>query len=977
VAPGDEQPRLGMHSVVDWLISLGLAKYQALFAENEIDWAVLPRLTDADLKDLGLPLGPRKKLLDAIATLGAGVPGGPVTDLPRDAERRHLTVMFCDLVGSTPLATALDPEDLRPLLTAYQEAVATTVQRYDGFVAKFLGDGVLAYFGYPRAHEDDAERAVRAALDLTASVPCLPVPGDRPLACRVGIATGLVVVSESLHVGSAAEQSVVGETPNLAARLQELAPPNGVVVAPATQHLLGSHIQLMALEPRLLKGFPAAVQAWRVVGLQSAESRFAAAHSRSLTRFVGRDSEVALLLDRWEQAADGEGQVVLLSGEPGIGKSRTCEALRERLAAQPHLVIRYQCSPYHVNSPLYPALHQMERAAQFLAEDSPGQKLDKLERLLRLATDDLAATVPLFAAALSLPTEGRYPSLTLTPEQQRRMMLRAFQQQLQGRADRQPVLFLVEDAHWIDPSTREIIEASLDPVARARVLMVVTARPEFGAPWREHSHMTLLTLTRLGQKQCAAMVAEMPGSAVLPEPVVRDIVARADGVPLFIEELTKSVLEAAAGVPSPRLTVPATLQDSLMARLDRLPAAKEVAQIGAIIGREFPYSIVAQVSEMPASGLSSSLQELEDAGLLFRRGAPPEATYTFKHALVQDTARATLLRAKGRTLHARVAEVLERDPSNVALTDPGLIAQHYADGGVAPKAAAYWLAAGRLANARSASREAIAHLEAGLKAASQLPLSRDRISLELDMQIAHATACIVLRGYAADDTRGAYLRGRDLLRELGEDPRQFAVLYGLFVTNWNRAKYQDAIEVAGEMLASAEAAARRDDVRIAHQALAVGLNPMGRFAEARDHARRAWSYYDPERDRASSGQYGHDVGVAALCHLMLAESYLGSRDAAAHAQRTALGLARKLDHPNTLGYSLMWSAHAKLPWREMAEAQGLCQELIPYVEAQGLPFWAALGQGIWGASCAASDPDRALQLIAQGRAAQDAMQSRI
>ena len=673
-----------MQQIADWLEKLGMSEYAERFAENKIDVSVLRHLTDQDLKDIGVPLGHRRKMLAAIAELGGAVPAAlqPASTEARTldtAERRQVTVMFSDLVGSTALSARMDPEDLREIISDYQKCVAESVQRFGGFVAKYMGDGVLIYFGYPQAHENDAERAVRAGLELIAAVAGLKTRAA--LQTRVGIATGLVVVGDLIGAGAAQEQAIVGETPNLAARLQGIAEPNMVVMAENTRRLLGNLFDLQDLGQRDLKGLAGPVRAWAALRASSAEGRFEALHATGLTALVGREEELELLLRRWSRAKTGEGQVVLLSGEAGIGKSRLTAALLERLADEPHTRLRYFCSPQHTDSSLYPIIGQMERAAGFAHHDTPRARLDKLDDLLAQSFTP-HQDAALIAEMLSLPNDGRYPTLDLAPQQRRQKTLEALTSQLAELARRQPVLMIFEDAHWTDPTSLEAFGRTVDRIKTLPVLLIVTFRPEFTAPWAGRSHVTSLALNRLGEREAVAIITRLVGNKELPADVMAEIVERTDGIPLFVEEMTKAVLEAesegeaqrtAAAVPSAALAVPASLHASLMARLDRLGPAKEVAQIGAAIGREFSHALLAAVVRKPEAELNSALDRLMAAGLLFRQGMPPHATYLFKHALVQDAAYGTLLREPRRALHARIAETLEsqfaeiaREPARVA-----------------------------------------------------------------------------------------------------------------------------------------------------------------------------------------------------------------------------------------------------------------------------------------------------------------------
>ncbi len=661
---------------------------------------VLPKLTAEDLKEMGVSaLGDRRKLLDAIAALrtDAGVKAPSVEPAPpkqqETAERRQVTVMFSDLVGSTALSARMDPEDLREVISAYQKCVAETVQRFGGFVAKYMGDGVLIFFGYPQAHEDDAERAVRAGLALVAAVRDLKI--HAALQTRVGIATGLVVVGDLIGSGASQEQAIVGETPNLAARLQGVAEPNTVVIAESTRRLLGNLFDLEDLGPKELKGISGPVRAYAALRQASVEGRFEAFHGSGLTELVGREEELELLLRRWSKAKTGEGQVVLLSGEAGIGKSRLTAALLERLATEPHTRLRYFCSPQHTDSAFYPVIDQMQRAAGFTHDDTTKAKLDKLDALL-LQTSTSIEDVALFAEMVSLPNDGRYPALALTPQQRRQKTMEALFAQTEALAGSSPVLMIFEDVHWTDPTSLELFGRAVDRIADRRVLLVVTHRPEFEPPWIGRPHVTALTLNRLAQRDIEAMIDRVVGNKQLPTNIRQDIIERTDGIPLFVEEMTKAVLEAesrgeaqlvAAAVPASATTVPASLHASLMARLDRLGTAKELAQIGAAIGREFSHALLAAVVRKPNAELNSALDRLIEAGLLFRQGIPPYATYLFKHALVQDAAYGTLLREPRRALHARIAETLEGQFAEIAENQPELLARHCTEASLIEKAA--------------------------------------------------------------------------------------------------------------------------------------------------------------------------------------------------------------------------------------------------------------------------------------------------
>ena len=741
-----------MQQIAEWLEKLGMSEYAQRFVENGIDFSVLAHLTDQDLKDIGVLLGHRRKILAAITEITGTAPAAPAPTpasepKPHDTgERRQVTVMFSDLVGSTALSARMDPEDLREVISAYQKCVAETVGRFGGFVAKYMGDGVLVYFGYPQAHEDDTERAVRAGLELVAAVSNLKT--HTALQTRVGIATGLVVVGDLIGSGASQEQAIVGETPNLAARLQGVADPNSVVIAESTRKLLGNLFELEDLGARDLKGIAGPVRAWTALRPSGVESRFEALHASGLTELVGREEELEILLRRWSRAKTSEGQVVLLSGEPGIGKSRLTAALMEDLAGEPHTRLRYFCSPQHTDSALYPIIGQMERAAGFAHGDSARIKLDKLDALLAQTSTSIQ-DVSLFAEMLSLPNDGRYPALNLAPEERRQRTLEALGSQMEALARSQPVLMVFEDAHWTDPTSQEAFGRVVDRLRTLRVLLVVTFRPEFEPPWIGRPYVTALTINRFAQRDIEAMIDGVVGNQFFPASVRHEIIERTDGIPLFVEEMTKAVLEAggeeeaqrtAATVPSMALAVPASLHASLMARLDRLGPAKEVAQIGAAIGREFSHALLAALTHKAEAELQSALNRLTAAGLLFRQGAPPNATYLFKHALVRDAAYGTLLREPRHALHASIAETLENQFAEIAQSQPELLAHHFTQAGMTEAAIEWWGTAGQRSMARYALVEGAEQLSRALGQIATLPATPDLRREEIKFEVAFANA---------------------------------------------------------------------------------------------------------------------------------------------------------------------------------------------------------------------------------------------
>ena len=741
-----------------WLRELGLERYEPTFRENEIDLEILRELDDADLEELGLPFGSRKRLLKAIAGLVAGTStasaagGEAARTTALSAERRQLTVMFVDLVGSTALSSRLDPEELRAVMRSYQDVCAAEVARFEGHVAKFLGDGILAYFGWPVAHEDGAERAVRAALGTIEAVPGVPTPTAEPLAARVGIATGMVVVGDLLGEGAAREEAVVGETPNLAARLQQLAEPGMIIVADGTRRLLGQLFDLQDLGARALHGFSTPVRAWRIAGEGRTTGRFEARRSADLSPLVGREHEVALLLNRWKLACQGEGHAVLLAGEPGMGKSRIAEDLRQRLGDQPHVRLLYQCSPQHTGSALHPIVAQLEHAAGFHRHDEPGARLAKLEALLAPGAEDVASVAPLFAALLAIPSGGRYPPLEISPQQRKERMLEALLAQLEGLAAREPVLLTFEDLHWIDPTSLEFLGLLIDRIAGLPVLGILTARPEFAPAWNVGAHVTILPLERMSARHTAALAERVSGKALPPE-ISEEIVARTDGVPLFVEELTRTVLESGLledegdryrlRGPLPVRAIPTTLYDSLMARLDRLAQVKEVAQVAAVIGREFTDEMLAAVTALGGEKLRPALDQLVGNNLILQGEGSPTATYAFRHALVQEVAYGSLLRGRRQELHARIAKTVEERFPGITELQPKWLAHHYTEAGVVGRAAGYWLRAAQRAKDAYANREAASHLQRCLHAIEARPQGDNGPALELEE---HKLRALVLLG---------------------------------------------------------------------------------------------------------------------------------------------------------------------------------------------------------------------------------------
>ncbi|HET6468845.1 MAG TPA: adenylate/guanylate cyclase domain-containing protein [Geminicoccaceae bacterium] len=947
-----------MEDIAGWLEQLGLGRYAAVFAANDVDREVLAELTEADLEKLGVSLGHRKKLLKAIAAgeAAAAAPPVAVAAPPPEAERRQLTVMFVDLVGSTALSARLDPEEMGEVLRRYHDAVTTEISRFDGHVANLMGDGVLAYFGWPRAHEDEAERAVRAALGIVVTVAALATPAGRPLMARIGIATGPVVVGSL--AGAAQEQAVVGETPNLAARLQALAEPSGIVVSPRTRKLVEGLFELGDLGEHELKGFAAPVRAWRVVGLGRNESRFEARHAKGLTPLVGREHELGLLLDRWQQAREGEGQVVLLSGEAGIGKSRLVRALRERLAAEPCTPLSHFCSPFHQTSALQPVIELLERTAGLARDEPPEQSLGKLEALLARGTAEVAVAAPLIASLLSIPTGGRYPVSNLTPQRQKEETFAALLAQLTGLAAKEPVLVVYEDVHWADPSTLELVDRMIERVQRLPVLVLVTFRPEFVPPWHRRAHVSSLALSRLSRSRGSAMVAELTRGKPLPAEVADQILARTDGVPLFVEELTKAVLEsgqltetagqwALAGPQAP-LAIPATLRDSLMARLDRLGPVKEVAQVAACIGREFDYELLAAVAPLDGAALRDALQRLTDVELVFGQGAEPYRSYVFKHALVRDAAYDSLLRTRRQQLHARITAAIEGSFPEVAETRPELLARHCTEAGLTEQAVDYWQRAGQQALAHAAMAEALEQLGRGLELLDGLSPGPEHRRRELGLQLALGQASTAARGFAAPETGRAYGRAHSLCLELGDVPELFPILYGESVFHLQRGAPGTAHELARELLRLAEERGDGAARVIGHRMVGSALCQLGRPVASRDHFQAALTLYDPVRDRTSALVYAIDSRVMCLSWLSHVLTILGQPEEAEAAARDVPGHADELAHPVTSVVALAWGCMFRQLRREREDARAQADAAVALAAEQGFPLYRAAGTVVRG-----------------------------
>jgi class 3 adenylate cyclase/predicted ATPase len=973
-----------MQEIADWLKQLGMHEYAQRFAENDIDFVTLGELTDQDLEKIGVTsLGHRRKLWRAISDLkGVAVAGIAVAPPAADAaERRQVTVMFSDLVGSTALSTRMDPEDLRELISAYQKCVAEAVHRFGGFVARYLGDGMLVYFGYPEAHEDDAERAVRAGLEAIASVIALQTPAS--LQTRVGIATGLVVVGDLIGSGSAQERAIVGETPNLAARLQDIAEPNTVVISEATRSLLGNLFELKDLGARDLKGLAGPVRAWSALRARTVESRFEAFHPSGLTALVGREEETELLLRRWSRAKSGEGRVVLISGEAGIGKSRLTAALLESLASEPHTRLRYFCSPQHTDSAFYPIIGQMERAAGLLHDDTPQQKLDKLDAVLAQTSTSIQDAA-LIAEMLSLPNDGRYPVLDLTPQQRRQKTLDALTAQMETLSRQKPVLMIFEDVHWSDPTSLEVFSEVVDRIRTLRVLLLVTFRPEFEAPWMGRPHVTTLIINRLAEHEAGAMIDRIVGNRLLSASIRKDIVERTDGIPLFVEEMTKAALEAGgepaaeraiAAIPSPALAVPASLYASLMARLDRLGGpAKELAQVAAAIGREFSHAFLNAVMRKSDAELGSALDRLIAAGLLFRQGQPPHAIYLFKHALVRDAAYGTLLREQRRALHARIADTLEVEFPDAVESRPELLARHWTEAGLIEKAAGLWGKAGHRSLARSALVEAAEQLTRALGQIATLPGTAAVRSEQIKLQVALANALMHLKGYAAPEPKSAVEQARQFIerqRALGEpsdDPLLlFSVLYGGWAASYVAFNGDVTCELASEFLAIAKKQQQIVPLMIGHRLVGTSLMLTGEITEGQAHYNHAFGLYDPAKHRPLGTRFGQHVGVSIFVYRALAHWLLGYPETALADADHALEDAREDGHAGTLMYAQLHTSFTNILSGEYAAASAQSNEVVRLADEKGAALWKALGTMEIGCVLLLSGKaSEAIEMIASG-----------
>jgi class 3 adenylate cyclase/predicted ATPase len=874
----------------------------------------------------------------------------------RPIERRQLSVLFCDLVGSTALSARLDPEDFGAIIAGYRRCISETVAGLDGFVARHHGDGAVIFFGYPHAHEDDAERAVQASLALVQAVSALPA--KEKLCVRVGVATGLALVGDMSDSAISEEHGILGDTPNLAARLQSLAQPGGVVISDRTKTIAGPQFEYLDLGKVEIKGLVEPVAAWQVTGRTTVTSRSHALESGNLLPLVGRDEELDLLLRRWERAKSGAGQVVLLSGEAGIGKSRLTVALLERLGREPHTRLRSYCSPQHTDSALFPVIGQMLRAAGIAHDDSPQAKMDKLDALLAISStppEDAA----LFAEMLSLPNDGRYPPVEVEPQLRRQKTLNALCSLLEAVARMNPVLMIFEDAHWTDPTSLELFARTVDLAVRHRLLILVTFRPEFSPPGIGRPHVTGLTLNRLAPRDVDSLIEGVAGNRSLPAAIRQDIIERTDGIPLFVEEITKAVLDAEGesdarrafpGAPTPVVAVPASLQASLMSRLDRLGPAKDVAQVGAAIGREFPHMLLAALVRKPEAELDSDLDRLIAAGLLFRLGTPPHASYLFKHALVQDVAYSTMLREPRRVLHARIAETLESQFAEIAESQPELLARHYTTAGLIEKSARLWGKAGRRSQERSALVEAAEQLGQALAQIATLLSTPELRREQIVLQVALLNTLMHVKGYGAPETKAAVVQVKALIEraeQLGETPDDpsllLSALFGQWIVNFISFNGDVARELAARFLAFGRKEGSTVPLMIGHRTMGSTLQFLGDFVGAKVHYNEALALYRAAEHRRLMTRFGQDLRVTCLAFRSMLMWLLGYPEAALKGADCALLEARKTEHAATLMFTLNFPILINTYCGNYDAANEPLKELAMLAEEKRAPFRMAEG----------------------------------
>jgi len=918
-----------MSDIEQWLQQHGLGKYREVFADNDVGFDVLAHLTEEHLKELGVSLGDRLRLLKALGALDPGEPQAapppaqaePSSTSSGEAERRQLTVMFCDLVGSTALSSKLDPEDMREVISSFQTACRAAIVAYAGFIARYMGDGILIYFGFPQAHEDDAGRAVRAGIAIVDAMAVLNAGiGKRyaaALAVRIGIATGPVVVGDMVGEGAAEEAAVVGDTPNLAARLQGVAGPDQVVVALATHTLTEPSFEFEDLGSHELKGIDEPVPAWRALRERDIDSRYEARRGTGGTPLVGRQEELGLLLRSWESSKKGHGQAILVQGEAGIGKSRLIEALREHIARDDYVWVAHRCSPYHANSTLYPVIEHLKRALDWSSESSGEEKLEKLEETLADQTLPLSEVIPLYADLLSLPlADGRYPPSERNPRQKREATLDALVAWLLETAERTPVLNVWEDLHWADPTTLELLELFLEQSPTVSMMNLLTYRSDFVPTWSMRSHMIPVTLNRLERPEVEALIASRASGKQVPPEVIEQIASKADGVPLYVEELTKTILAseflleeqdryALAGELS-EISIPATLQDSLMARLDRLPKLREVAQMGAVLGREFAYEMLRAVVALDEPQLQSSLEQLVADELLYQRGRLPRSRYIFKHALIQDAAYQSLLNRTRQECHKRVAQLLEEQFPESVQSHPELVAHHYTEGGAPQQAIEYWQKAGERAREQSANLEAIAYFSKGIETLETLPDNDERARRELALQLSLGHANIVAKGHGSIGAEAAYTRAQILTEKVGDASDLVPALFGLWRSYVVGRTLDETNRVAQQLRRISEQKRETELEVVANYTAGFTALCMGNPADARSYLEKSIAQYTPSQGSSNIYRAAQDPGVACRGYLAIAEWLLGYPDRARSLVQQSVDLAEQYNDRFSLAYALSY-----------------------------------------------------------------------
>jgi class 3 adenylate cyclase/predicted ATPase len=948
-----------MASIADFLKSIGMSEYAAGLTESGIDPTALQQMSETELERLGLSAADRRRLLRAVSDARFA---GTSTAAP---ERRHITILFCDLVDSTTMSTRVDPEALHDILVAYREACVAAIEAANGFVAKYVGDGLLAYFGYPRAAEDDAERAVATALDLVARVGKIEDDLSRPLQARVGLASGLVLIGDLIAAGAAHSHDVVGETPNLAARLQARAEPGGVLISAETRRLVGGLFECASLGGANLKGFADPVEIWRVVGPNESSDRFRALRNANM-ELIGRDAEAGAIMQTWERAKAGAGGAILISGEPGIGKSRLAQSLVERLAGETYVRLQFHCAPNRQASTLFPFIAQLRVAAQMKRDDTPEQRLDKLESVLRAASLTAEDGPPLMAELLAIPAGGRYPPLDLTPQKRRARTQQIMLNLLEGVA-RQPTLVIFEDVHWIDPSSLELLSLGVQRARELPLLFLITARPEFSSPWLGLPHVESVALSRLSRDESAEFVGKLVSKLPLPAAMVEQIIERTEGVPLFLEELIKAVaVQGASKAPG---ELPGTLRDMLTARLDLLGEAKQVAQVASVFGGEFSSRLLGAVMEFDDQRLRAELAKLVEAEIVSEPSVAGSNTYRFKHALLQEAAYGMLSRTPRRDYHYKVAEAIAALQPEVLAAQPEILAQHYAQADRKPSAIEHWRAAGEKAIQRSANLEAINHLGRALETLAKTPASPERLQMELALLLAQGTALIAAKGFASEEVGDVYERAHDICGLLGNPPQLFPVLWGLWVFYTARANHKKAGGLAAQCRQIADATGDADLALLAHHAKGVTLSAIGEHATALQDLEAAVALYDRDKHVGLAFAYGQDSGVVCRSQAAFCLWFLGEPERALERNAEAIDLARTLSHPYSLAAALVFSAWIHQLAEDRAGAQRDAEEAIAISLARDFPFWLLTGMILRGWTLTGGETHaKGLDLMGQGLA---------